>query len=110
MRAALWSVGVCDSVGVAHITECLCGKHCMQGRMKGRRWAGGKWRTNEAHHSIVRLSQSHVGKKKEESLTRPERLMKRGGVKRKDKCSSGREEAVNIEKRLQHLVKQKNKT
>lgn len=31
MRTALWSVGVCDSVGVAHTTERVCGKHCMHG-------------------------------------------------------------------------------
>lgn len=121
MRAALWSVGVCDGVCVththyrAHMWETL---YAGPGRMKGRRWAGGKWRTKETHrliYQIVSIAQRKRGRRggeEESGMSREvdEERSFEEQKKKKTSCSSGREEAVNIEKRLQrfvHLVKQK---
>lgn len=57
--------------------------------MKGRRWAGGKWGTKETQRLIYQIVSIAWRKRKEgaggeeESLTRPERLMKRGASKKK---------------------------
>lgn len=112
-------VGVRDSVGVAHSTGRLCGKHCMHTK---DRWKGkGGWAGSEQQKKctiwFIRLGRSDGGEEgrmeKEEKKWQRQREWwreRKRTMTERDKCTSGRELAVNNEKAVTALCTWYNKT